>query len=121
MFPTAPYNIYANRFAPHSDYIDVVGYDFTGGVFTMEVRSARNGGTVRATVTPTVSVTTDDGVPTSRIEWEIVKATVEAMPVDSVDPALDVTLYYDVHVTPSGGDEFVAFGGKFVVVAGVTE
>ena len=121
MFPTAAYDIYANRFAPHSDYVDVVGYDYTGAVLAMEVRDSRNGGTVRATVTPTVSVTTSGGVPTSRIAWAIPEATMAAMPTDPTTPSKDVTLYYDLHLTPSGEDLFVPFGGKFVVVAGVTE
>lgn len=121
MFPTASYPIRANRYAPHSDYIDVIGYDFTGAVFKMQVRDAPNGGTVRADIVPTVSVTTTEGVPTSRVSWAITELVMEAMPLDGNDPTTDVTLYYDLHITPSGEDKFVAWRGTFIVEHGVTQ
>lgn len=121
MFPAASYPIEADRFAPYSDYIDVVGYDFTGATFAMQIRDSRNVGTLRATPTVSVSVATVDGVATSRVLWSIPQATMEAMPTDPSDESADVVLYYDMHITPSGEDEFVAWRGKFTVVAGVTQ
>lgn len=118
MFPTASYPIRANRYVLHTDYIDVVGYDFTGATFAMEVRDTYNGGAVRASIIPTVAVTVTEGVPTSRVTWVIPKATMAAMPLDQSDPTKDVTLYYDLQIDPSVGDSFVAWRGTFVVVAG---
>lgn len=121
MFPTANYDIYASRYAPHSDYIDVVGYNFTGATFKMQVRDRPNGGTIRADIVPTVVVTTEDAIDTSRVSWTIPELTMEAMPF-AADPEKDHTLYYDLHIDPSGADaKFVAWRGKFVVEAGVTE
>jgi hypothetical protein len=123
MFSSAIYDIYADRFVPHSDHVDVVGYDFSSATISMEVRDRRNGGVVRATVTPTVSVTTTLGVPTSRISWTISKSTMATMPVDPVDPNKDVSLHYDVHLsrTSPAITEFIPFKGRFIVVAGVVE
>lgn len=121
MFPTASYSVVANRFVPFADYIDFFGYDFTGAVAKLQVRDRKNGGTVRADVVPTVSVTTEEGVPTTRVSWAIDEATMEAMPLDSGDPDADVVLFHDLHLTPSGEAKFVPFAGTFTVRAGVTE
>lgn len=121
MFPTAHYPISANRFVPFSDYVDIVGYDFTGATLSMQVRDSANGGIVRATVTPTIGVTTDEGVPTTRVSFSITETVMEAMPLDPLDPSRDVALYYDCHLTPDGGTKFVPFGGPFIVEAGVTQ
>ncbi len=122
MFPTASYPITANRFAPHSDYIDVEGYDFTSATFKMQVRDTKNGGAVRADVVPTAELVVGAEVePTTRVSWAIDEATMEAMPLDGSNPDADKKLYYDLHITPSGGTKFVAWGGDFIVKAGVTE
>lgn len=121
MFPTATYPIEANRYVPHEDYVDVIGYDFSGATLKMQVRDTANNGPLRADIVPTVTVTTSGGIPTTRISWVIGETTMEAMPTDPTDPAKDVTLRYDVHVTPVGEDKFVPFRGTFVVKAGVTQ
>ena len=121
MFPTANYPIRASRYTPHSDYVTVIGYDFTGAVAKMQVRDRKNGGSIQADIVPTVTVTTVSGVVQSKIEWTIGESTMEAMISDSGSPEADVKLYYDVHLTPSGGDKFVLVEGKFTVVAGVTQ
>lgn len=117
MFPTATYPIYADRYVPHADYIDVEGYDFTGATTKMEVRDRKNGGALRATATVTLTVTTTEGVPTTRLAWVIAEATMEAMPVDEDK---EINLFYDFHLTPSGSTKFIPFEGPFVVEAGVT-
>lgn len=121
MFPTVTYPIRANRYTPHNDFIDVVGVDLTDASFAMQVRDARNGGTLRADVVPTVAVTTEGGVTTSRISWFIDEVTMEAMPLDEVRPATDKTFYYDILITPSGGSGFIGVRGLFIVGAGVTQ
>ncbi len=121
MFPTASYDIYADRYVPHTDYLRVRGYDFTGAALSMQVRDRKNGGLVCATITPTLVVTTEDSVLISTITWVIPEATMEAMPLDSATPEADVTLWYDIHLTPSGGTKFIPLEGRFIVDAGVTQ
>lgn len=119
MFPTAVYDVKADRYAPHADYVDVRGFDFTGAVATMQVRDTRNGGTVRANPTVSVTVTMDGSMPVSRIAWTIAEGVMNVMPLDPINTAADVVLYYDIHLTPAGGTEFIPLRGKFTVVAGV--
>ena len=121
MFPTVKYSVAANRYVPFVDYVDVAGADFTGAVVAMEIRDRPNGGAVRAAITPTITVTTEEGVPVSRIAYTVSEADMEAMPTHPTDPSKDVTFYYDVHLTPDGGTKFIPFGGEFVVRAGVTQ
>lgn len=120
MFKTARYDSEANRFAPHTDYIDIEGFDFTDAVCKLQIRDRKNGGALRADLVPTVSVTENDGVPVSRVLWTIPETTMEAMPLASeIDP--DVTLWRDLHLTPDGGVKFVPIEGTFTVKSGVTE
>lgn len=123
MFSTASWAIEANRYAPYDDYLDVVGYDFTGATFKLQVRDTPNGGNLRADLVPTVSVTTSGGVPTSRISWRIDEVNMEAMPLDPADPSKDAVLFYDMHISPGGvaTDKFVPVRGTFTVRAGVTQ
>lgn len=121
MFDTARYDRDANRFAPFADYIDIEAIDFTGATCKLQVRDRPNGGTVRANVVPTVTIETVEGINYSRIAWGIPELTMEAMPLDGANPDGDVTLYHDLHLTPSGESKFVVFSGKFIVKAGVTE
>ena len=121
MFPTVSYSATANRFAPFADYVDIVGFDFTGATTKLQVRDRKNGGAVRADVVPAISVTVNEGLPTTRISWAIDEVAMEAMPLDSGDPDADVVLFHDLHLTPSGGTKFIPFAGTFTVKAGVTE
>ena len=120
MFKTARYDSEANRFAPHTDYIDIEGFDFTGAVCKLQIRDRKNGGVLRADLVPTVTVTIEEDLtPTSRIAWTVSEATMEAMPLAAeVDP--DVGLFLDLHITPSGGLKFVAIEGAFKIKSGVT-
>ena len=121
MFPTASYPIRTGRYVPHSDYIDVIGYDFSDATFKMQVRDRPNGGQVRADITPTVSVSILEGVPVSRVSWSIAENIMESMPVDPIDPSKPVSLYYDLHITPSETSKFVAWRGSFIIEEGVTQ
>ena len=120
MFPTARYDSGANRFAPHSDYIDFEGFNLTGAVFKLQIRDRKNGGTVRADIVPTVSVATIDGLSVSRVAWTISESVMEAMPL-AAEASADVVLFKDIHITPAGGAKFVPFEGTFTVKSGVTE
>lgn len=120
MFPTARYDSEANRFAPHTDYIDIEGFDFTGAVCKLQIRDRKNGGALRADLVPAVSMTMNDDIPVSRILWTVSEALMEAMPMAAeIDP--DVTLWLDLHLTPDGGVKFVPIEGTFKIKSGVTE
>lgn len=120
MFKTARYDSEANRFAPHTDYIDIEGFDFTGAVCKLQIRDRKNGGQLRADITPSVSMSVVEGTPVSRIAWTIPEVTMEAMPLHAeLDD--DVALQLDLHITPVGAPKFVAVRGDFIVKAGVTE
>lgn len=130
LFPPAPYDIKAGRFVVHEDYLDFVGFDFTGATFAMQVRDRPNGGALRAdlsTVTTAAaegvrldSVTTVDGITTSRVAWRINKATMKAMPL-AADPEADNLIHYDLKISPAGETEYVAAEGTFTIKNGVTE
>lgn len=134
LFETAVFPLAGDRFTPLVDTIEVVGIDLTGATFKMQVRDRKDGGTVRADLATVgsvgtegvtlVGVTTDgDAVPTSTLSFRINEATMEAMPdsADGLEAGADVPLWWDMHITPSGGVKFVAFAGVFTVRAGVTE
>lgn len=133
LFETAVFPLAGDRFTPLVDTIDVVGVDLTGATFKMQVRDRKDGGTVRSDLATVgsvgtegvtlVGVTTVDGAPVSQISFRINEATMEAMPdsADGLEAGEDVPLYWDMHITPSGGVKFVAFAGEFTVKAGVTE
>lgn len=133
MFPTARYDSVANRFAPHPDYIDFEGFDWTDATVKMQIRDRKNGGAIRANLSQVTTAAAEgvridevfenDGIPTTRIAWRINETTMEAMSAQAMglEPDTDVSLFLDLHVTPVGGLKFVPIEGVFTVKAGVTE
>lgn len=61
-----------------------------------------------------------DTLAITQIGYRINESTMEAMP-GAAEAGSDVPIYWDMHVSPSGGTKFVAFAGEFTVLAGVTE
>jgi hypothetical protein len=151
MLQPANLPIRADRWVSCVRTIAFVGFDFTGANFRMEVRDYPDQtGTARialAKVTSEVqgirlayagsdtvlnhitagrlrAVPTDmeptDTVALSQLRIRIDKANIQALPFPSErgDP---VDFAYDLHITPSGGDEDVWAYGLFTVVAGVTQ
>ena len=133
MFPTGRYDSAAHRYAPHADYIDFEGFDWTGAVLKMQVRDRENGGAIRADLGQVTtaaaegvridSVTFAHDVPTTRIAWRINKTTMREMKAELLGPApdADLTLQYDLHVTPVGELELISIAGTLTVLAGVTD
>lgn len=127
---TGQLNLTANRWEPFIYTIDFEGFDYTGATFAMQVRAVKDSGgtplvslgTVGSVGTEGITitgVTTTDGVPTTGISIRINEATVEGLP-EPAELGDDVTLYYDLQITPSGGNKYRALEGAFVVHAGVT-
>ena len=121
----------ADRWTPFVWDIDFEERDLTGAAFAVEVRDRRDGGFVRATlgtVTTEVQgvrllgVATVDGVVVSSIRMRISEATMEAM-TNAADAGLlgsDGAAWWDMHITPAGGDKAVALAGPFIIKAGAT-
>lgn len=61
-----------------------------------------------------------DTVLLSEVDIRVNEATMEAMPWPAVR-GTDLTAYWDLHVTPSGGVKDNYAGGKFIVLAGATQ
>lgn len=108
--------------------IDFVGMDFAGAAFKLEVRTEKDTeGTALISIAGAsagsegISVTTteDDGITTSHVQIQINEATIEALPFAG-ERGDDLELWWDFHITPSGGTKRNWLGGKFIVRAGVT-
>jgi hypothetical protein len=59
-----------------------------------------------------------DSILLSLVEIRIDKANVSTLPLNN---GADILFYYDLHITPSGGDETNFVGGQFLVCAGATQ
>lgn len=116
--------------------IVLMGLDWSAATFTMQVRAAAgNTGMPYVTlanaaagaegisatydaayVHPTTGVT----VGGTRIRRQINQATLEAIPLNPVDPALPLVLAYDMHVTLAGLPALQFVFGAFTLNPGVT-
>lgn len=122
----------ANRWEPFIWTVDFEGFDYSAATFIMQVRSVKDSGgtalvdlaTVGSVATQGITitgVTTTGGIPTTSISIRINEATMEGLPLPpTVRSGEDVTLYYDLQITPSGGVKYRALEGAFTVHAGVT-
>jgi hypothetical protein len=129
MFMTGRRDYRANRWEPFVRRIHFEGYDFTGATFLAQVRAVKDSdgaalidlatvGGVGTQGIAIVGVTTADGVPTTEINLRVNEATMEAI-AKAVPLGDDYPLWWDLQITPSGGDKFRALEGKFIVAAGV--
>lgn len=127
MFPTirsAP--LRGARSAALIETIVIDGLDLTGATFRLEVRDRRDGGALRAALDTVVSlsaegvrivsVDTSGTLPVTTLGIRINETTMEAMP-DAPEPGDDVSLWWGMHITPSGGVKFLAFDSTFTVEA----
>ena len=129
-------NIVAPKRVPFDDTIAMMGVDYSSATPLMEIRPEPGGsGTALVSLGASssgsqgIAITYDadypdpdgimaDGATIVRII--INETTLEGLSYGA-DPADDVTLYYDIHLTPSGGKKFVYCAGKFAVMPGVTQ
>lgn len=124
------------RNVPHSDDIIFEALDLTGATLFMQVRAYKGAPgaallTLENSTAPaeglSVSVTTTEGVPESTVFIRIDKASIQGLLPFTVTggspsraPASDVTLYYDLLITPPDGEEDRYLEGKFIVLEGVS-
>lgn len=137
---TGQLSLRVNRWEPFVHVFRFEGQNFTGAAFISQVRLTRDAagsplvnlatvGSVGTEGITLVSVANEDidfggdvgvvNVPVSTVSMRINEATVEALPLPA-ELGEDVPLYWDMQITPSGGNKYRALEGEFVVAAGVT-
>lgn len=126
----------APKRVPFDDKVPDFRGDYTGATPLMEIRPEPGGdGDPLVSLGPSVSggegiaITYDadydfvhNGTTytgASLIRIIVNETTLEGLAYGA-DPADPVTLYYDLHLTPSGGKKFIAFSGTFTIDPGVT-
>lgn len=130
----------ANRWEPFVYVIRFEGQSLTGADLIAQVRLTRDAagaamvdlatvGSVATEGITIVSVANEDidfggdigvvNVPVSTISIRINEATMEALP-EPQELGEDEPLFWDMQITPSGGDKYRALEGTFTVKAGVT-
>ncbi len=120
MIEAAVAELRANRHTPWRYKIEYAGVDWSAAVVEMHVRLLPE-----TTGTPLldldsgaeITVAYADGV--TSFTFLIPEADMEALPV-AAETGQDLTLYYDIQITPPDGIKEVYVRGKFIVLAGVT-
>jgi hypothetical protein len=112
----------------------IVGPNWSGAAYRMQIRQ-RPGDTGSAMVTLTTQAAGAEGIsasyvagyempdgseaPATKVLIQINETTLEGLELGTpYDEPLE--LYYDLHITPSGGTKFNYCGGKFTLAPGVT-
>jgi hypothetical protein len=126
----------ARRGSPFVDFIQVRGADLTGAAAAMQVRlytDAPGDPLIDLTLTTapdeglSIEVETVEGVPVSTLWIRIDETTLEdTLPFIGGDgqptrkAGTDVSLVWDMPITPSGGIKGVWFRGDFIIEGAVT-
>jgi hypothetical protein len=128
--PGEPITLTGGRWVPFKPFeIDVEWVNLTGATLAMQVRLTRDtpGAPLISLTNQTspaegisVSVTTVDGLPLSTIEIRINETTMEGLPAAS-ELGDDLELFWDMHITPSGGTKAVWAEGPFIVKGGAVQ
>lgn len=127
--------IAAFKRVPFVDDIAILGPDYTGAAFAMHIRNqpgdtgsplvslaGATAGSQGVSVTYNAAYVYNevgDTAPASLILIQIDEATIEALALNNPTNA-PLVLYYDLHVTPSGGVKRVECFGEFTIYPGVT-
>lgn len=128
-------DLLANKRVPFDITIPEMGVNYAGAAVSAQVRvNPGDQGTPLISLSEAappsqgVSVTYDADYPdpegqlpngASIVRIIVSEATLEGIPYGA-DPAKLVPLYYDIHLTPSGGTKFLFCEGKFIIDPGVT-
>ena len=128
-------NIVAPKRVPFDDTIHAMVVDYSGATPLMEIRThpGASGSALVSLGASTsggegITVTYDAGYPDPDGELPdgatVVRILINETTLESLaygaDTSQPVELYYDIHLTPSGGKKFIFCGGKFTVTPGVT-
>lgn len=139
-----------DRYTPFLETLVFLNLDFTAAVFKLQVRARKDGGPLYADLgtvttaaegvrllyggTDTIAAhiaagrlsavpsgyVSGDSIALSQATIRINEATMEAMPLGT-EAGDDLELFWDLHITPSGGMKQVYVEGPFTVRAGVTQ
>ncbi len=131
MFDTGRRDLEANRWVKFVHTLTITGFDFSDADFAMQVRDTRDttGSSSRRADLSTVATRGDEGIyvvgyadDVTTVEIVIDAATMQAMDTaaDAAKPGEDGAAWYDLQITPDGGDAFVALRGAFTIIAGAT-
>lgn len=128
-------DIVASKRVPFDDVVPDMRGNWAGATPLMEIRvEPGDGGTAPVQLGASVSggegiaITYDAAYPdpdgeefigASLIRIIVNETTLEGLAYGA-DASKPVALNYDLHLTPSGGKKFVAFGGAFIIEPGVT-
>lgn len=128
MIEAGTWNIRANRWTPFVETVTCEAMDLTGATLDMQIRLLpTSSGSPLVDLSPAapgsegLSLAVDDSglVTTSTITIRINEATMEPLLYDPEREG-DAELWYDLHVTPAGGDKYVLIRGTFTIVDGAT-
>lgn len=115
----------ANRWTPFVYAIQISSIDLSAATVDMHIRSTYDAsGSAIVDLSPAaagsqgLSLAYSSGNTTLTIQID--ETTMEALP-DAAVVGDDKALYYDIHITPSGGTKQVYFRGTFTVRAGATQ
>jgi hypothetical protein len=131
MIKPARFALEADRWTPFVTTIEFEGVDLTGAVFEAHIRLLPDTPGAPLVDLDTVTTAAAEGVrlisvigtgddAVSSVGIRINETTMEGLPV-SAELGLNTRLYWDLHITPSGGVKQVYAGGEFIVRAGVTQ
>lgn len=115
-----------HRWVPFKPYqIQFNDLDLTGATFTMTVRATRDAGSSLISITNSTSPAEGISIISASasatvIEIRINEATMEALPAAAA-VGDDLDLFWDMHITPSGGTKAVYLEGPFTLRGGATQ
>ena len=131
MIEPARFALKGDRWTPFVATLEFEGVDLTGATFEMHIRLLPDLGGSPLVDLDTVASASSQGVrligvtgagneAVSSVGIRINETTMEGLPAAS-EIGDDLTLHWDMHITPSGGVKQVWAGGEFIVRAGVTQ
>lgn len=120
MIEAAVSDLRANRHTPFKYVIEYGGADWSSATIEMHVRLLpETTGTPLLDLDSGTEITSSYSGGVTTITILIPEADMEALPA-AAETGQDLTLYYDIQITPPSGIKEVYVRGKFIVVAGVT-
>lgn len=120
MIEAAKYDLRVNRHTPFKWVIEYTGADWSSATILMHVRQLpEQSGSPLLTLNSGGEFTLSYSGGVTTITLLIPEADIEALPAAS-EVGKDLTLYYDIQITPPDGIKEVYVCGKFIVLAGVT-
>jgi hypothetical protein len=120
MIEAAVYEMRVNRHTPFKWVLEYAGADWSTATVLMQVRQLpEQSGTALLELNSGSEFTLAYSSGVTTFTLLIPEADIEALPA-AAETGQDLTLYYDVQITPPGGIKEVYVRGKFTVIAGVT-